>query len=57
MQYVRYRPSLSIRDKQILSLDRLLHMDYDRKSSAAKHKKREKQPLIKSVKKLGAKTI
>jgi hypothetical protein len=33
------RPSLFIRDKPILSSDRNLHKDYERKGSAAKKKK------------------
>jgi hypothetical protein len=41
-----------IRDKPILSSERMLHKDYDRKGSVAKKKK----TLVLSLKRLGAKT-
>jgi hypothetical protein len=44
------RPRIFIRDKPILSLERMLDKDYERKSSVAK-----KRSLVLSLKGLGAK--
>jgi hypothetical protein len=49
--YTWQRPSIFIRDKPILSSERMLHKDYDCKGSVAKEK-----TLIMSLKRLGAKT-
>jgi glucan phosphoethanolaminetransferase (alkaline phosphatase superfamily) len=44
------KPSIFIRDKPTLSLERMLHKDYDRKGLVAK------KNLVVSLKRLGAKT-
>jgi hypothetical protein len=61
MPYVQYvhlkRQSLfirAIRDKPIISSERMLHKAYDHKGSVAKKKK--KKPLVVILKELGAKT-
>jgi hypothetical protein len=46
--YTSQRPSIFIRDKPILSSERILGYDYDRKGSVA-----EKITLIMSLKRLG----
>jgi hypothetical protein len=49
--YTRQRPRLLMKDKPILSSERLLHKNYDRKNSA------EKKSLVVSLKGLGPKKI
>jgi hypothetical protein len=48
--YTSQRPSIFIRDKSLLSSERVLHKDYYRKSSAVK------KTLVGILKGLGAKT-
>jgi hypothetical protein len=50
--YTLQRPGIFMRDKPILSSERMLHKDYDRKGSVAK-----KIKLVVSLKRLGAKTV
>jgi hypothetical protein len=40
----------------IVSSERMLHKDYDRKGSVAKKKSKENKTLVMSLKRLGAKT-
>jgi hypothetical protein len=42
--YTWQRPSIFIRDKPILSSERMLHKDYDRKGSVAKRKDAGREP-------------
>jgi hypothetical protein len=41
--YIWQRPGIFMREKHIFSLERLLHMDYDCKSSVTEIKKKEKE--------------
>jgi hypothetical protein len=50
--YTRQRPSIFIGVTPILSSERMLHKDYDRKDSV----ERKKKTLVMSLRRIGAKT-